>query len=236
VVALLLRLTLLITLPFVLLLFASPMPGIYLAWDLANGAGFLCGVLLAMLFIYSGRPLSEPYYDGKFFMNLHRDLGYAATLLLAVHIGVLLFSEPLVIDYLKPSATWPMLSGTLASLILLVLVPTGLSAVRKKLWRNHRHFKHWHYGLGALLLGLMSVHVISAGFYSAEPWKAFFWVGLICAAILRPLMPRPALVRGSGSRRRHTALYASWLSVGMVLFALTLALGYSLLAKSDLPL
>ncbi|NUT78014.1 ferric reductase like transmembrane component [Pseudomonas sp. C1C7] len=235
-VALLLRLTLLVTLPFVLLLFMTPMPGIDPAWDFANGAGFLAGILLAALFIYSGRPLSEPYYDGKFFMNLHRDLGYAATLLLALHVGVLLISEPQVVDYLKPSATWPMLSGTLATLLLLVLVPTSLSAVRKKLWRNHRHFKLWHYGLGALMLVLVSVHMLSAGFYTAALWKWFFWVGLIGAAILRPLLPRAALVRGGGSRRRHTASYASWLCAGMVVIAITLALGYSLLANSDLPL
>ncbi|MCY1368011.1 hypothetical protein D9M69_549700 [compost metagenome] len=41
-------------------------------------------MLLLSLFVYSGRPLSRPHYDGKFFLGLHRDLGYAALLLLAL--------------------------------------------------------------------------------------------------------------------------------------------------------
>lgn len=235
-VALILRLTILSTLPFVLLLLENAMPGINPAWDFANAAGLFSGLLLALLFLYSGRPLSQPYYDGKFFMTLHRDLGYAATLLLALHIGVLLVSEPLVIDYFKLSAALPMLSGTLTTLLLVILVPASLPGVRQKLWRNHQRFKRWHYGLGALMLTLTAVHVIGVGFYTRELWKSLFWGGLICAAILRPLFPRPSLERGSGPRRRNTATFASWLSAGMVLFALTLAAGYSLLANSDLPL
>lgn len=235
-VALIFRLTILSTLPLMLLLLGDAMPGITPAWDFANTAGFFCGLLLALLFIYSGRPLSQPYYDGKFFMNLHRNLGYAATLLLAAHIGILLVNEPLVIDYLKPSASWPMLSGTLATLLLIVLVLSSLSGVRKKIWRNHRRFKNWHYGLGVLMLALMAVHVIGAGFYTRALWKSLLWVAIICVAIARPLFARPSPGPGHGPRRRHTATFASWLSVGIVLFALTLAAGYSLLANSDFPL
>ncbi|MGE8066372.1 ferric reductase-like transmembrane domain-containing protein [Pseudomonas sp. NPDC089569] len=235
-VALIIRLTILSALPFMLLLLENAMPGVNPAWDFANAAGLFSGLLMALLFVFSGRPLSQPYYDGKFFMNLHRDLGYAATLLLIVHIGVLLVSEPLVIDYLKPSAGWSMLSGTLATLLLVALVPASLAGMRRKIWRNHKHFKHWHYGLGVLMLAMMSWHVISVGFYTRELWKSLLWGGLIGVAILKPLLPRSALERGVGPRRRHTAAFASWLSAAVVLFALTLAVGYSLLANSDLPL
>lgn len=235
-VALIVRLTILSMLPFMLLFFINAMPGINPVWDFANAAGLFSGLLLVLLFIYAGRPLSLPYYDGKFFMNLHRDLGFAAALLLAVHVGVLVVSEPLVIEYLKPSAIWPMLSGTLATLLLVFLVSTSLPGVRQKIWRNHQRFKSWHYGLSALMLVLMSLHMIGAGFYTREPWKSLLWAGLTCAAIFKPLLPRPALARGSGSRRRNTATFASWLSAGMALIALTLAIGYSVLANSDLPL
>ncbi|TDF80237.1 ferric reductase-like transmembrane domain-containing protein [Pseudomonas sp. H9] len=234
--AFILRLTALYILPFALLFILSAKPGVNPAWDFANAAGFFSGLLLVSLFLYSGRPQARPYYDGKFFMNLHRDLGFAATLLLAVHIGVLLVSEPLVINYLKPSATWPMLSGTLATLLLIFLVPTSLPSVRQKIWRNHQQFKTWHYGLCALMLILMSVHMISAGFYTAEPWKALLWTAITAAAIFKPLLPRPSLARGNGSRRRNTAIFASRLSMGVMLFVLALAIGFSLLANSDLPL
>lgn len=235
-VQLIFRLTILYIVPFVLLFLTNAMPGINPVWDFANTAGFFSGLLLISLFIYSGRPLAEPYYDGKFFMNLHRDLSFAAALLLTVHIGVLLVNEPLVIDYLKPSATWPMLSGTLATLLLIFLVPTSLPGVRQKIWRHHQRFRTWHYGLCVLMLLLMSVHIIGAGFYTAERWKALLWSVFTGAAILKPLLPRPSLARGNGSRRRNTAIFASRLSMGIALFALCLAVGYSLLANSELPL
>lgn len=235
-VHLILRLTTLLVLPFVLLFLTDAMPGISPLWDFANAAGFFSGLLLAALFIYRGRPLAQPYYDGKFFMNLHRDLSFAAALLLLVHIGVLLVSEPLVIDYLKPSAAWPMLSGTLATLLLVFLVPASLPGVRQRIWRNHLRFKTWHYRLCTLMLLLMAVHIIGAGFYTAERWKALLWAGLTAAAIIKPLLARPSLERGNGPRRRNTALFASRLSAGMALFALTLAVGFALLANSDLPL
>lgn len=235
-VALILRLAIFSALPFVLLLFVDAMPGLAPAWDFANAAGLLSGVLLLLLFVYSGRPLSRPHYDGKFFMVLHRDLGYAAVSLLALHIGVLLASEPLVLDYLLPSASQPMLAGTLAALLVLVLVPISLPAVRQRLWRHHLRFRRWHYGISALMLVLLAIHVIDVGFYTGARWKALLWGGLTCAALIWPLLPRRPLEAGQGRRRRHTAFLASRLSLGLLLFALCLAGGFALLANSDLPL
>ncbi|MCY1286304.1 hypothetical protein D9M68_381350 [compost metagenome] len=220
---------------FVLVFFAGAMPGLAPAWDFANAAGLLGGVLLLLLFVYSGRPMSRPHYDGKFFMVLHRDLGYAALLLLTLHVGVLLLSEPLVVHYLLPSATFPMLSGVLATLLLLVLVPISLPSVRQRLWRHHLRFRRWHYGISALSLVLLAVHVIGVGFYTGARWKALLWGGLTVAALLWPLLPRPALERGPGRRRRNTAGFANWLSAGLLLFALSLAGAFALLANSDLP-
>lgn len=234
--ALVVRLALLCVLPVLLLLFASAMPGINPLWDFANVAGLFCAVLMLTLFIYSGRPLALPYFDGKFFMNLHRDLGFAATLLLVVHVGVLLISEPLVIDYLKPSASWPMLSGTLSLVPLLLLVPASLPGVRQRIWGNQRRFRRWHYVLGTLMLVLISLHVLGAGFYTRDSWKGFVWSGLVGVAIAWPLLPKAPLPRGHGPRRRRTASYASWLCLALVLLALAGAAGYALLANSDLPL
>ncbi|MCY1425695.1 Ferric reductase like transmembrane component [compost metagenome] len=235
-VALTLCLAIFSLLPFALLLFVDAMPGLELSWDFANAAGLLSAVLLLLLFVYSGRPLSRPYYDGKFFMTLHRDLGYAAVVLLALHIGVLLFSEPLVLDYLLPSASFSMLSGTLASLLLLILVPISLQPVRQRLWRHHLRFRRWHYGISTLMLVLLAVHVIGVGFYTGAQWKALLWGALTFAALAWPLLPRAALERGNGPRRRNTAIFARWLSVGLLVFAVGLAGMFAILANSDLPL
>ncbi|MNF92802.1 hypothetical protein D3C84_754560 [compost metagenome] len=235
-VALIVRLALLCLLPLVLMLLVEAMPGLAPLWDFANAAGLFAAVLLLLLFVYSGRPLSSPHYDGKFFLGLHRDLGYVTLLLLAAHIGLLAFEEPLVLDYLLPSAAAPMLAGTLATLLLLVLIPISLAPLRQRLWRHHLRFKRWHYGIGAALLVLLAIHVIGVGYYSGTRWKALLWGGLTGAALAWPLLPRRALERGNERRRRNTAVFASWLSAGLLLFALALAGLFALLANSDLPL
>ncbi|WP_271407524.1 ferric reductase-like transmembrane domain-containing protein [Pseudomonas sp. Q1-7] len=230
------RLGLLATLPFSLILLADPMPGLAPVWDFANAAGFLCGLLLMLLFVYSGRPLARPHYDGKFFMNLHRDLSYVALVLLLLHVGVLVVSEPQVLDYLLPQAAWPMLSGTVSALLLLALVPISLPGVRQRIWRHHVRFRRWHQALSSLMLALLAIHVIAAGFYTAGLWKALLWGGLTCVALVWPLLPRRPLERTASHRRRNTAGYASWLCAGMLVAALGLAGGFALVANSDLPL
>lgn len=234
--ALTLRLAILSALPLVLVLLVDAMPGLAPAWDFANAAGLLGGVILLLLFVYSGRPLSRPYFDGKFFMVLHRDLGYAALVLLVVHVGVLLVSEPLVVNYLLPSASWPMLSGTLAAALLLALVPISLPAVRQRIWRHHLRFRRWHYGISGVLLVLLAVHVIEVGFYTGARWKAVLWGVLTVCALIWPLLPRRPLAPAEGRRRRNTAVLATRLCVGLLLFVLCLAGGFALLANSDLPL
>ncbi|MDH4567169.1 ferric reductase like transmembrane component [Pseudomonas sp. BN414] len=235
-VALTLRLAILNALPFVLVLLVDAMPGLAPLWDFANAAGLLGGVILLLLFAYSGRPMSRPYFDGKFFMVLHRDLGYAALFLLLLHVGLLLVDEPLVVEYLLPSASLPMLSGTLAALLLLVLVPISLPAIRQRLWRHHLRFRRWHYGISTVLLVLLAVHVIGAGFYTATRWKAVFWGVITVCALFWPLLPRRPLAPVDGRRRRNTAVFASRLCAGLLVFALCLAGGFALLANSDLPL
>ncbi|WP_280291118.1 hypothetical protein [Pseudomonas sp. BN417] len=68
-----------------------------------------------------------------------------------------------MLDYLLPSASTPMLAGTLATL-LLMLIPISLAPLRQRLWRHHLRFKRWHYGIGAALLVLLAIHVIGVGF------------------------------------------------------------------------
>ncbi len=234
--ALIFRLMLLSILPFLLLVFVGANPGAGLAWDFANACGLLSALVASLLFIYSGRPLSKPHYDGKFFMNLHRNLGFVVIVLLGIHVLVLLVSEPQVLDYLKPSANLPMVCGTLATLFMMVLVPASLPRLRQKLWSNHQRFKHWHYGLSAVALILTSIHVLGASFYTNAPWKVALWCALVAAILIKPLLPKPAPMRGNGPRRRNTAIYASWLSIGLVMMVLVLAAGFSMMANVDLPL
>ncbi|WP_374438895.1 ferric reductase-like transmembrane domain-containing protein [Pseudomonas panipatensis] len=234
--ALTVRIALFCLLPFGAIFLLGAMPGVAAAWDFANVAGFIAGALFLLLFGYTGRPLAQPRHDGKFFMVLHRDLSFAAAVLLAAHVGVLLWDEPLVLDELRPGAPWHMLAGTAATLLLLAIVPLSLPAVRRRLWRKHQDFRRLHYLGCALIVLLGALHMIGAGYYSGAPWKAALWCLLSAAALTWPLLPRATAHHREGPRRRHTRYLASRLGLGVLLFGLLLAGGYALLSSVDLPL
>ncbi|MEL7937436.1 ferric reductase like transmembrane component [Pseudomonas delhiensis] len=234
--ALTLRVALACLLPFAAIFLFQAMPGVHLAWDFANVAGFVAGALFLLLFAYTGKPMARPRHDGKFFMVLHRDLSFVAAVLLAVHVAVLLVEEPLVLDELLPGAPWHMLAADGATLLLLLILPVSLTAVRRRIWRRHVDFRRWHYGWSAAIVALAAVHMIGAGYYSGATWKAVLWGALSLAALAWPLLPRPTPHYAEGGRRRHSAYLASRLSLAVLCAGLALAGLYALLGSVDLPL
>lgn len=211
-------------------------PGIGFWWDLANACGLLAALLTLTLFVYDGRPLAKPNYDGKFFMNLHRDLSYAAIALLALHVSVLLITEPRTIEYLKPSANLPMVSGTVSTLLIAAIITTSLPRMRQKLWRNHKQFKRWHLCLAGTALGLMGFHMVGNNFYVAETWKVVLVLAAVSAALVRPLLGKRPIEKADRPRQRNTGTYASWLSAGMLVLVMALAISFAIIANVGLPL
>ncbi|MCF7980917.1 MAG: ferric reductase like transmembrane component, partial [Pseudomonadales bacterium] len=98
-----------------------PAPTTVFLWDWANAIGYLAVALLFLLFVYRGQPQSLPAFSGRFFINFHRDLGILSLIFVGLHMGVLLASAPLLMEHLKPTAPWYMLSG-LASAVLLIMI------------------------------------------------------------------------------------------------------------------
>jgi hypothetical protein len=75
-------------------------PVVGVVWDFANLLGYLALGCCLLLFVYAGRPRAFPPFSGRFFANLHRDLGYSALLLVSAHVVILLVSEPLLLLHL----------------------------------------------------------------------------------------------------------------------------------------
>lgn len=232
--ALFARLALGCLLPVAILLGLGAMPGLGYAWDFANAAGLLGACLLGLLFVIGGRPQPRPLYEGKFFLRLHRDLGFAAVALLLVHIVVLLVDEPLLIEDLLPSAPGYMLAGLASAILMLVLAVSSLSRVRPRWSSSAASFRRWHYGGSLLALSLMAVHVLGAGYYSGGVWKGALLVALMLAVALWPRLPKPA--NGVSGRKRNTAQRATWLVLAASGVIIGLSALYSLLANLDLPL
>lgn len=232
--ALIARLALGCLLPVAILLGLGAMPGLGYAWDFANAAGLLGACLLGLLFVIGGRPQPRPLYEGKFFLRLHRDLGFAAVALLLVHIGVLLVDEPLLIEDLLPSAPGYMLAGLASAVLMLVLAISSLNRVRPRWSSSAASFRRWHYGGSLLALLLMAVHVLGAGYYSGGIWKGALLVTLMLAAAIWPRLPKPG--NGISGRKRNTAQRATWFALAASGVIIGLSALYSLLANLELPL
>lgn len=84
-------------------------------WESLNGLGLTAMVLLVVL-VFEAQTPSPPTA-----LRQHQAVAILAMILTALHVlGFRLF-DPLLLEHLKPSAPWSMLSALLAVLLLLIL-------------------------------------------------------------------------------------------------------------------
>lgn len=151
----------------------------------------------------AGRPRAFPPFSGRFFANLHRDFGYAALALLAAHIGLMLYAEPLLVEHLKPSAPQHMLAGLLASLFMLLLV---------------------------LCVGFLMWHVVDSGYYLNTSWKLGVMLSAVALVLGWYGYARYRhLAVTQVDRVRNSSRFSHWLSYGSVSVITLLTLGLLLL-------
>jgi len=177
------------------------------AWDGLMAAGTVALGALVLLPVLSARswaPLSPVPGFSRFVHGVHRQLSHAAAVLLLVHAGGLLLLEPLLLEYLKPSAPWPMLSGVGAALLLAALVFSALG--RDRLGVGYRTWRRWHAGLSAAAVLLTVAHVACTGHYfsGADKLGALILVAAVptVAGFVHARRPVAAPVSGAGADRR----------------------------------
>ena len=220
-----------LALPVLLIMQMPVVPAVGVAWDLANLLGYLALACCLLLFIYAGRPRRSPPFSGRFFANLHRDIGYIALILVIAHVGILLVSEPLLLEHLKPTAPFYMLAGLMASLILLFLVISSIPHWRRRIWPNYRHFKFLHAWLAVACVALCCWHVLVSQFYLNTGIKLV--VGSLAAMAVfgfylwgRYHRQGPAQRQ---SRLRDTAVYSHPIAYGSLVLLLIVAVGIAVL-------
>ncbi len=202
-------------LPLLVVLQRPIPPVVNTVWDGANALGYLALSLLMMLFVYRGRTRSFPFYSGRFFAAIHRHMGYAALALIVAHAGWILLFEPLVLDYLLPTAPLYMLAGNLAFLLVLLLVFISLSRVRRWLWRDYVLFRRVHAVLACAVLALALLHVCISGFYANTLWKTAALASLCIAVLLyysadrAPSRNAGEKLLGGSAQRARIILYSS---------------------------
>ncbi len=179
------RLCLSLAVPLMLLWGIVPAPTTVFLWDWANAIGYLAVALLFLLFVYRGQPQSLPAFSGRFFINLHRDLGVLALIFVGLHMGVLLASEPLLMEHLKPTAPWYMLSGLASAVLLIMIVLSSLPSLRKRVWSDYSVFRKYHLLISVSIIVLLLIHLFGSQYYLNSLWKKLLMILMGCYVLTR---------------------------------------------------
>jgi hypothetical protein len=153
--------------PVLLLLFAVPgasllvrgLPAGGWLWDIANGFGFAALGLLVGLTWVSRAP------TGGSALRLHKALALCVAGLTAIHAGVLLLSDPLLLEYLQPEAPPHMIAGLLGALGLGLVTGLAYPRPRQRVFGSFAGFRSAHRAGWILTLAAILWHALGSGFY-----------------------------------------------------------------------
>ncbi len=185
--------------PLVALLVNPGLPGNGLVWDFAVALGFGALALMATMFVLTARfrRLTAPFgIDAIYFF--HRQIAYVIALMVLLHPLLLLAEEPLLVEYLKPSAPPYMLAGVVSFAALAALVAS--SVARRAL---HLHYDLWrrvHVACAVLAVGAAAAHILGVNYHASTAGTRWLWYGLPLAcgllfAYVRIVKPALALRR-----------------------------------------
>lgn len=174
-----------------LLLLLAPIPakgGFW--WEMGIALGFAGLVMLVLQFVLTARfsKATAPFGIDVIYY-FHRYLAYALLVVLLGHPVLLLIDNPALLSGLIPwSASWAMLSGMLALLLILLLVAT--SVWRKQFRIPYNNWRQIHLLLAMLVVVLAFTHMWTIGYYSAAPIVNSLWQLIALSVLLVVLYVR----------------------------------------------
>lgn len=186
--------------PLTFLLVAPKEPGRTFGVDLAAGLGFGALTILALQLVLPARVrlFTQPF-GVDVLLRFHRQVGFAALVLVLAHIAALMLDDPDRLALLNPfAAPWRAQAAAAATAALLGLVVTSLWRLRLRL--SYEDWRGVHLVLGLAVLGFSLAHVIGVNEYVGfgSVWIAtVLVVGAGAAAVfhLRLFRPRAAARR-----------------------------------------
>ena len=153
----------------ILLLIVVPprLPANGLAWDFVMSLGYVSAALFLVIPLMSTRvwfSVGGSAEEVRPVLAFHRTLSYLALAYLLAHVIGTIIIDPIVIEYLKPSAPWGMLAALIASiLILLVLIQ---SDYRIALKLPYMRWYAWHAGASIVVVLGIFYHILEAGYFT----------------------------------------------------------------------
>ena len=151
-------------------------------WDYFMALGYLATGLLLLLPLITTRfwfLLGGDAVESREILSAHRIVTYVMLLLLMLHIGGLLIIDPLVVEYLKPSAPWGMLAALLATVAIALSIVQ--SEFRIKLNMRHNRWRYWHSILTVVAVAGTFYHLLEAKYF-VRSVSEFFTLAVLCAA------------------------------------------------------
>jgi len=136
--------------------------GAGIVWNIANGLGY--AAFTSLLLTCFSRPVR---------LNIlsHRSLGYIALLFTSLHVGILLISDPVTIEYLKPNAPLYMWIGSFSAIFMVSIIISSLTSFKSNFYDNTYNFKKVHRIMSWLIIVGCLFHIIGSGFYISQPWQ-----------------------------------------------------------------
>jgi len=176
--------------PCLVLLFGD-MPGGYgFWWDFSMALGFAAASMMALMFFLTSRYKRAALPFGvDIIYYFHKHISLLLFLFGAAHAIILLSTEPVVREMLKPGHLNRYMAAGIVSLVFLAVL------VISSLWRKQLqiHYDNWrliHVFLAAAAFILALVHVEGAGYYIATPVKRLIWGTIMGCCLLLLLYVR----------------------------------------------
>ncbi len=196
-----------------------------LPWDVAMIGGFGAFFFLLTLFTFTGRPLPFPFFDGKFFLSLHRWLTALFLGFLAFHIGAIVVTDPQILYDFWPSGTPGMQFGALAAFLAMLTPGLAFRRVWRRLFATAGIFRISHVILASAVLGGSVFHIVTTRVHVVLSWQVWACVSVAAVALVLPATERWLLarvtVRPGWRRRIHTRHLAGMLA-GVIFCAATI--------------
>ncbi|GBR11933.1 ferric reductase-like transmembrane domain-containing protein [Acetobacter oeni] len=177
-----------------------------LSWDVAMAAGCGAFFFLLMLFTLTGRPLPLPFFDGKFFLSLHRWIAALFIGCLTFHIGLIIFTDPQTLYDLWPSGAIAMQTGAVAAVLAVVTGGLAFRRVWRRFYATSGIFRISHAMLAVAVLAGSAVHLVGTQVHLVQSWQRELCVGVAVTAALLPSAERWLLARSAvhpGRKRRR---------------------------------